>query len=203
MVMNLQTPLLFLALLLITACNNESVTPGDVCEKHSSHSLTSNTVQHAYVYASDGQTIVPLDELKVFLSSQFFNNTFVYDERLHPYSRYDIDYIELVDAEHAKLYYEDSIIQYTYTQKECVLNFSNGSEIVHAELSDNGKDILIQRYAIYRYEAARIANNRFVFVEFRDKGMKSPETVALEFMADHPDIIDTIGMDLVISKSEN
>ena len=91
---------------------------------------------------------------------------------------------------------------YDFVRNDCQIDFFRPNDTIHAELIDGGNEIAFDRYAIYDHRIAQNGTDTFTFIEFRNKNFKTYKQIIAEFASDNAGQYDTIGIELVSSRTK-
>lgn len=197
--------LLFISsLLLLFACDPEPTGPEMNCELLSSYDLGYFAVKAGKVF-DIGET--PPKELRngfieYDLVHQFFGLTFNNPDP-PPYDRYFIKHVLFLDNNLAEIkYFENDSFQYQFLRNDCQIDFFIANDTIHAELIDGGEEVSIEKYAFFDYYTKPNGLDTAVFIEFRRKDFKSTDEIIVDFVKDHSGEFDTVGVELVVSRTQ-
>ena len=91
---------------------------------------------------------------------------------------------------------------YSYIRNDCQLKFFNGSDTLHAELTNGGEEISFERYAIFDYWTKPTGFDTVSFIKFRNKDFKSYEEIIADIAAEFAGQYDTVTLELVVNKTK-
>jgi hypothetical protein len=139
-------------------------------------------------------------ENKLFNQWQSFDHAGIFPP---PYNHYLVytAFFEKPDA--SRLHFTNvDFFDYTFERNDCLINFYLPGDTLQAELINGGEEITFERYAIYDHRISGSGHDTFSFIEFRNREFKSYEEIIFEFARDHFGQYDTVGIELVSSRTK-
>lgn len=184
-------------------CNKDGEGPEKNCTQLAIYDLDYHFVTAAKIY--DIRPSTPLEikngTLEFDLLLQY---TSVTDNGANPwpYNHYFVYSSFFNDQDRALVHFTNvDFFDYDVVRDDCQIDFYRPGDTLHAELINAGAEIAFDRYAIYDHQTAANGTDTFTFIEFRNKLFKSYNQVVAEFANDNPGIYDTIGLELVSSRT--
>ena len=191
--------------MLITAsCDQESANSNTDCQLQSFYKLDffSGDAAKAFNISSN----IPIEIQNQTVGYGLFNQWIANVINLpvpYPYTEYFIETIEFVNDSLAfvKLKYNDSTRDYNYAMNKCQIELESWNSKLKIELSNSGKDLSEQRYAIYEYKLTNLKKDTFLFIEFRNVQFSSYEDVIKIFAMENKGKYDSVAVERIRNKT--
>ena len=200
-------------LLLIAAlsCNPDPTGPEMDCHLYDLYVQDYHSVKASKVFdvRTDPPKEIKNGSIEYKLSGQAINN-FNEDPVPYPYSEYFIDSIDFLGPATVEIHIfeSDASKVYSYTRDDCSIELTAPDGQLHLELTQSGDEITEQRFAIYDHSSRKVTidshtfvSDTFSFIEFRLGPFASYEDIIHQFAKDHPDVYDTVAIELVQNKT--
>lgn len=194
-----------LILVLFTCCDSvESVNPNTDCQLQSFYKLGffSGDAAKAFNISSNVPVEIQNQTVEYGLYNQWSANL-IHQPVPYPYNEYYISRIEFLNDSLAivKFIHDDSTREYKYLINKCQIELESKKSRLRIELSNSGKELSEQRYAIYEYKLTNRRRDTFLFIEFRNEPFSSYENVIKLFASENLGKYDSVAVERIKNKT--